>query len=68
MAKSSGCSATRYAVADALRTELNSGTKIQSSDKEYGFSVGGPINQNQLHFFFTYEGKKYEQTVAVTPA
>ncbi len=48
-------------------SELNSGSKIKSSDKEYGISVGGPIIRNQLHFFFTYEGKKYDKPVAVTP-
>jgi outer membrane receptor protein involved in Fe transport len=28
-----------------------------SSKYEYGLSVGGPIVQNQVHFFFAYDGK-----------
>jgi outer membrane receptor for ferrienterochelin and colicin len=48
-------------------SELNSGDKIKSTDKEYGFSVGGPIIRDQLHFFFTYEGKKYDKPTTVLP-
>ena len=28
-----------------------------SSKKEFGLSVGGPIKQDQVHFFFAYDGK-----------
>lgn len=48
-------------------SELNAGDKIKSTDKEYGFSIGGPIIQDQLHFFFTYEGKKYDKPTTVLP-
>ncbi|MGH8263688.1 MAG: carboxypeptidase regulatory-like domain-containing protein [Steroidobacteraceae bacterium] len=27
--------------------------------KEYGFAVGGPIIRDELHYFFTYEGKDF---------
>lgn len=57
---------------DSLRAETPSeraaGNKIQSQDKEYGFAVGGPIIQDKMHFFATYEGKRYSQPVAVTYA
>lgn len=28
-----------------------------SSKNEFGFSIGGPIKQDQVHFFFAYDGK-----------
>jgi len=57
---------------DSLRAETPSeeaaGNKVQSKDKEYGFALGGPIIQDKMHFFVTYEGKDYSQPVAVTYA
>ncbi|QNH19028.1 membrane protein [Xanthomonas sp. SS] len=32
--------------------------KIDSQTKEYGFSLGGPILQDRMHFFVAYEGKE----------
>jgi len=56
---------------DGLRAytpaELNSQTKVQSSDKEYGVAFGGPIIVDKLHFFVTYEGKRFNTPVTVTP-
>ena len=47
--------------------ERHSGKKISSNDKEFGASFGGPIIQDRLHFFVTYEGKRYNTPIAVTP-
>ena len=33
--------------------------KKGGASKEYGFAVGGPIILDQLHYFFTYEGKEF---------
>jgi outer membrane receptor protein involved in Fe transport len=48
-------------------SERFSGKKISSNDKEFGASFGGPIIQDKLHFFVTYEGKRYDTPIAVTP-
>lgn len=47
--------------------ELAAGEKSPSKVKEFGFAVGGPIMQDVMHFFLTYEGKRYTSptTVAV---
>lgn len=38
-----------------------------SSKNEYGFSVGGPIKPDVLHFFVAYDGKRIEDSRQVTP-
>ncbi len=38
-----------------------------SETKEFGFAFGGPIIEDRLHFFFTYEGKRFAQPIVVTP-
>ena len=38
----------------------------ESESKEYGFAFGGPIIQDRLHFFVTYEGKRFVTPVTVT--
>jgi outer membrane receptor protein involved in Fe transport len=56
---------------DSLRAETPSeqaaGKKTASHEKEYGFAIGGPIIQDKMHFFFTYEAKKFNTPVTVTP-
>ena len=47
--------------------ELAANKKTPSKTKEYGVSLGGPIIQNQMHFFLTYEAKRYDTPVTVTP-
>ena len=41
--------------------------KQPSHDKEYGFSLGGPILKDKAHFFLAYEGKEYDTPTAVAP-
>jgi outer membrane receptor protein involved in Fe transport len=56
---------------DGLRaetpSEIAANKKTKSNDKEYGIAIGGPIIQDQMHFFVTYEGKKYTTPVTVVP-
>jgi outer membrane receptor protein involved in Fe transport len=55
---------------DALRAytpaELNAGVKVKSQDKEFGAAFGGPIIADKLHFFVTYEGKRFNTPATVT--
>jgi outer membrane receptor protein involved in Fe transport len=43
------------------------GAKVGGPSKEYGFAVGGPIILDQLHYFFTYEGKRFTTPNVVAP-
>lgn len=45
--------------------ERVSGSKTESEVKEYGFAFGGPILEDRLHFFVTYEAKRYQTPVTV---
>ncbi|MEO8063204.1 MAG: TonB-dependent receptor [Pseudomonadota bacterium] len=45
--------------------EVDTGRKAESESKEYGIAVGGPIIQDRLHFFLTYEAKRYQTPVTV---
>jgi outer membrane receptor protein involved in Fe transport len=47
--------------------EVNAGHETPTSDKEFGAAFGGPIIQDVLHFFVTYEGKRFDTPIAVTP-
>ncbi|HWM70613.1 MAG TPA: TonB-dependent receptor [Steroidobacteraceae bacterium] len=47
--------------------EADAGSKAATNDKEFGAAFGGPIIQDLLHFFVTYEGKRLITPVAVTP-
>jgi outer membrane receptor protein involved in Fe transport len=46
--------------------ELAGNKKTPSKDKEFGFAAGGPIIQDAMHFFVTYEGKRFDTPVTVT--
>jgi outer membrane receptor protein involved in Fe transport len=48
-------------------SEAAAGKKTSSKDKEYGLAIGGPIIQDKMHFYVTYEGKKYDTPVTVVP-
>jgi outer membrane receptor protein involved in Fe transport len=47
--------------------ERVSGVKTPSESREYGFAFGGPILQDRLHFFLTYEAKRFETPKTVVP-
>ncbi|MGQ0836721.1 MAG: TonB-dependent receptor [Gammaproteobacteria bacterium] len=55
---------------EGLRTETPAekaaNRKTESESKEYGVAFGGPIVQDRLHFFLTYEAKRFEQPLVVT--
>ena len=42
--------------------------KTQSEEREYGFALGGPIIKDKMHFFVTYEGKRFDTPVTVVPS
>ncbi len=42
--------------------------KTPSQEREFGFALGGPIVKDKAHFFFTYEGKRFDTPTAVVPA
>ena len=46
--------------------EIASEKKAESESKEYGIAVGGPIIQDRLHYFATYEAKRYQTPTTVT--
>ncbi|MGF6711061.1 outer membrane receptor for ferrienterochelin and colicin [Luteibacter sp. W1I16] len=43
------------------------GDKARSFEKEYGFALGGPIIKDKMHFFVTFEQKKFDTPITVTP-
>jgi outer membrane receptor protein involved in Fe transport len=51
----------------ATPAEAAAGNKTQTHDKEFGASLGGPILRDRLHFFVTYEGKRLNTPIAITP-
>ncbi|MDQ6646935.1 MAG: TonB-dependent receptor [Pseudomonadota bacterium] len=56
---------TNDAFRDRTPGEEAAGKKTQSQEKEYGFAVGGPIIKDQMHFFATYEAKRFNTPVTV---
>jgi outer membrane receptor protein involved in Fe transport len=47
--------------------ERDAGSEVADNDKEFGAAFGGPLIQDKLHFFVTYEGKRLITPIAVTP-
>jgi len=43
------------------------GTKVKSTNEEYGMAVGGPIIQDMLHYFVTWEHKDFSLPAVVSP-
>ncbi len=41
--------------------------KVKTKDFQFGGSLGGPIIQDMMHFFVTYEGKRQEIPREITP-
>ena len=52
---------------DETPGEKASGKKTKSQEKEYGIAVGGPIIQDTMHFFLSYEAKRYDTPITVVP-
>ena len=46
--------------------EARNQRKAQSEQEQYGIAFGGPIIQDRMHFFVTYEGKEFETPQTVT--
>lgn len=46
-------------------SEAAANKKTPSKEKEYGFALGGPIIKDKMHFFVTYEGKRFNTPIAV---
>lgn len=49
------------------RPSERNGEKVESTQKQFGFHVGGPIIQDKMHFFFSYEGKNNADPKDVIP-
>src|ERR1700730_9620197 len=60
-------SSTGQTFRPATPAEAHAGHKTPTSDKEFGAAFGGPIIKDMLHFFVTYEGKRFDTPIAVTP-
>ncbi|MXO69346.1 TonB-dependent receptor [Altererythrobacter marinus] len=41
--------------------------KVETKDFQFGGALGGPIIKDVMHFFVTYEGKRQERPVEITP-
>ncbi len=48
-------------------SEIASNKKVPSKQGQYGISVGGPIIQDKMHFFFAYEAKNTSDPKDVVP-
>lgn len=48
--------------------EASGEDKPETSEKEYGFAVGGPIIEDRMHFFFTVEKKEFALPTVVVPS
>ena len=41
--------------------------KVETVDKQFGGALGGPIIKDVMHFFVSYEGKRRELPIDITP-
>lgn len=46
--------------------EADAHNKARGVSREYGGAIGGPIIQDKLHFFLTYEGKEFQTPTTTT--
>src|SRR3546814_14343019 len=46
---------------------FNSREKVKTKDMQFGGALGGPIIKDIAHFFVTYEGKRQQVPVEITP-
>jgi outer membrane receptor protein involved in Fe transport len=46
--------------------ERRAGEKVKSEQEQYGMAIGGPLIQDRMHFFVTYEAKKFETPETIT--
>ena len=51
---------TRACAQPTLREDRQRRRRSTSTDKQYGVAFGGPIIQDRMHFFFTYEAKEID--------
>jgi hypothetical protein len=56
----------RYRAETPGELASNPNVKTPSKDKEFGLAFGGPIIQDAMHFFVTYEGKRFDTPITVT--
>src|SRR4051812_1869568 len=47
--------------------ERDADNQVANNDKEFGASFGGPIIQDTMHFFLSYEAKRYDTPITVVP-
>lgn len=59
---------TNDAFRERTPAEKDAGRKTASQEKEYGFALGGPIIKDKMHFFLTYEAKRFNTPVTVVPS
>ena len=52
---------------DMTPGEKKAGKKTPSMSKEYGFSLGGPIIKDKMHFFITNSVKRFNTPITVVP-
>ena len=58
---------TNTAMRAETPSEAANHKKTPSHEKDYGFDLGGPILQDQAHFFIAYEGKEFNTPTTVVP-
>lgn len=53
--------------AKSYREELGVSKKPRTKEEQYGFSFGGPIIKDKMHFFLTYEAKDFTTPRSLVP-